>query len=367
MFFLFFMISCSKSSNKDANIPSHPPSHYDGYLPNFSVNIPKDAINLNSSFLVPLQGLRSPNLKLEENQTSIDCTEALNNWNAAPQFPLQGTDTPFCPETETCHDNELGFTINFYAQAQFYDCNARQQLREDGLTQQCPLREGDEEASLEELCDEESSTSIQLLYALIQGDQPEDFTRFVSWTMDPNTPEASDIQGRLINKYLQDNGLRTKTRVNLEREGGRKTVDSIFLYYDSSNEPQSSIRAYFREDGASSVTDNYIVGRYWNTSYGKVIAVRAHVKSSTGAALFVEICPADDFAAAQASTCTASGATPVYFDANGDLVVASPEGLINTGSDDRFNPRNTSNNLDTFFDDETIEDHFNPENFNPSN
>ena len=33
--------------------------------------------------------------------------------------------------------------LGLYAKSQFYDCNVRQQLQEDGLTKRCVLRTGE--------------------------------------------------------------------------------------------------------------------------------------------------------------------------------------------------------------------------------
>lgn len=366
---LFLLLSSSCSKEDDKNNSSG--LRYTGYVPNFSVNIPNRSINSNSFLsLLPRQVQL---LELEENEINIDCTTALNNANVAPRFPNDPSSNgnPFCgEESDQCHENELGFATRFYADTQFYDCNARQQLREDGLSVQCNLREGSEGSIGEDnLCDEESITTTQLLYAFSVGETPDDLTRFVSWTMDPNDPETVDVEGRMINKYLEDNGRRTKTRVDLDRENGKKAVDTVFILQNSSNEPIVLKRVYFREAGSGDdVTDNYIVGRVWDVNYGKVIAVRAHLRSSVGASVFVNRCDASDFTAAQTSDCTSSTETAIYFNANGEQVTEAPSGLLTDGRDANFNPRDSDEDtLDTFFNGGTIDTYFNPSTFSPEN
>ena len=173
----------------------------------------------------------------------------------------------------------LGLAVNFYATAQFYDCNAREQLQQDGLTTQCKLREGtDGSLEGENLCDEGAATEVQLLSALITEGESDDLTRFVSWTMDPNDPQSSDVEGQMINKYLQSDRGRTKTRVNLSRVSGKKAVDVTLLFHDPNGDPAFLLRVYFEEDGSgNAVTDNYIVARYWSADYGKVLVTKAHL------------------------------------------------------------------------------------------
>ena len=357
--------SCSDGEENRSSV------RYSGYIPNFSVNAPQNSVGASvlNLFIKPLV-TKIQSLNLEENEINIDCTEALNNWNEAPRLPEVANGSLLCFNNQNCRTDEIGYAIHFYAQSQFYDCNIRQQIRDDGLTRQCTLREGSGGRMGEDnLCDEEASESVQLLYALTQGNPAEDWTRFVSWTMDPNDPATEDVQGVLINKYLQGDGIRTKTRVDLDRRDGKKVVNSTLLVYDLSGEPSQIVRAYFREEGEEgNITDNYIVGRYWQVDYGQVVTIRAHLRSGAGASVFVETCSVNDFTEAQNSACTASGASPVYFDLNDESSTSPIVGLTTSGADVVFDPRDPSrDDLDTFFNAQDIDDYFDEGAFSPEN
>ena len=392
---VFPWLICSLSScfDGDDSSGSGKKGGYRGYVPNFSVSYPKSTAtsNLLLKSLMRAVPLAIPSLELEEEPDVIDCSDAIANWNNSTQLPNSAgglTSDPFCPTNSAgnvvdCFDNELGVVLGFYAQAQFYDCNARQQLQEDGLTKQCRLR-GGTTGSIgdDDLCDPEATSYVQLLYSLIKKTPADDFTRFVSWTMHPTTPKDEDIKGQLINKYLQEDGvIRTKTRVDIDQTGGKKVIDSILLVSDAAGVISSIIRVYFREAGSgASVTDNYITARTWNKDYAKVIAVRAHVSATLGASVFYKSCAAADALAAVTATCSLSGVAPKYFNANGG-VESSLRGIVTSSSDGKFDARDSSDKLSTFFNntaaivtgsgnngiDTIIGNFFDPDRFSPAN
>ena len=369
------LASCSDSnSNNDQQA-------YTGFIPNFSVNLPENVVsdsyinNGDSNSSKPISSTSMmQKLNLEENPDVIDCSsvlETLNTWQRDSDRGL--------PQSQMNVDSTkaLGYTLHFYAHSQFYDCNLRQQVREDGVNRQCPLREGEETGSPEDLCheDENVDTSTQFSYALLQDNElPDDFTRFVGWTSDPNDPANNNVQGMMINKYLQDDGVRTKTRIDLHEDESEKIIISTFLSYDTNLEGRSMTRSYFREikpsDG-SEATENYIVGRYWNRAFGGVISLRAHLKSSVGSVLFITICQnVVNLEDAIASNCSSESASATYFDTEGTQIGSTADfsGQLSTSAtDNNFNPENTSNNLDTFFNGESIDEYFDLDNFAPEN
>ena len=193
--------------------------------------------------------------------------------------------------------------------------------------------------------------------------------------MDPNAPSTEDLEGLMINKYLQSNGLRTKTRVDLDRSDGFKSIGSTLAAYGvPSNELKVITRAYFKEAGGANkvVTDNYIVGRIWKKDYGKVLAIRAHLRSGAGSSVFYKTCTAPNESAAETSTCDIdSSSIGTYFDSNGDHVTAAPAGVITAWNDVNFNPP-SGDHFTSFFNsadtaDTVATNYFNPDLFSPDN
>ena len=364
---------------------------YRGYVPNFSVSYPRSITTSNLLLKSMMRAAPSviPSLELEEEPDRIDCSDAIINWNKATRLPNDATglsSVPYCPTDSgnpiDCFNNELGVVLHFYAQSQFYDCNARQQLQEDGLTKQCRLRDGTTgNIGGDDLCDPGASSYVQLLYSLTEGASADDLTRFVSWTMHPTTPKTKDIKGQLINKYLQGDGMRSKTRVDIDRIGGKKVIDSVLLVANAAGDIVSIARAYFREAGSGDpVTDNYITGRYWHKDYAKVIAVRAHVSSTLGSAVFYRACAAATALDAVIAVCSLAGVTAKSFNSNGGTESSAITGLTPTSADSKFDPRSSSDKLDTFFDTRTIiagnvptgietviANYFDPDRFSPAN
>ena len=272
----------------------------------------------------------------------------------------------------------LGYTLTLYAQTQFYDCILRQQMQY-GVERQCLLREGEEPGSPENLCheDEYADTSTQFSYILLQDSEKpaDDFTGFVGWTSDPNDPTNNNVQGLMIGKYLQNDGMRTKTRLDLHEDETKKIIISTLLNYDTnSSEGLFMIRSYFKEikpNDGSAATENYIVGRYWNKDFAGVISLRAHLKSSVGSVLFITICPnVANLEDAIASHCSSGAALTTYFDSEGTRIGSTADfsGQLSTSAtDNNFNPENASDNLDTFFNGESIDEYFDINNFAPEN
>ena len=401
MIFFVALVSCSDSDSNNSQIG--PP--YTGFIPNFSVNLPENVVsdsyingNASSSKFTSSTSMQKLNLNnllnvvsdsyinngnsnsiqklnLEENPDVIDCSsvlETLNTWEQDVDRGLPQNQTNDADSTKA-----LGYTLHFYALSQFYDCNLRQQVLEDGVDRQCILREGEESGSPENLCheDENADTSTQFSYTLLQDSElPDDFTRFVGWTSDPNDPTNNNVQGMMLNKYLEDDGGRTKTRIDLHEDETQKIIISTFLGYDTNSEGHSMTRSYFREikpsDG-SAATENYIVGRYWNKVFGGVISLRAHLKSSVGSVLFITICQnVVNLEDAIASTCSSGAASTTYFDSEGTQIgpTADFSGQLSTSAtDSNFNPENASDNLDTFFNSESIDEYFDIDNFAPEN
>ena len=388
---VFPWLICFLSSCFEGDKSSQKVSGYRGYVPNFSVSYPKSITtsNLLLKSMMRAAPLAIPALELEEEPDKIDCSDANANWNKATRLPIAASglsSVPYCPTDSgnavDCFNNELGVVLHFYAQSQFYDCNARQQLQEDGLTKQCRLRDGTTGSiGGDDLCDPEAASYVQLLYSLTEGAPADDLTRFVSWTMHPTTPKAKDIKGQLINKYLQENALRSKTRVDIDRTGGKKVIDSILLVANAAGDIILIVRAYFREGGSgNAVTDNYITGRYWHKDYAKVIAVRAHVSSTLGSAIFYKACAAATALDAVTAPCSLLGVNAKSFNSNGGTESSAIAGLITTSADSKFDPRSSSDKLDTFFDTTTIiagsgatgivtviEKYFDPGRFSPAN
>ena len=235
----------------------------------------------------------------------------------------------------------------------------------------------------DDLCSQRGldTVDVQLLYAYRKDEEkPDDNTRFISWTMDPNDSSTEDLEGLMINKYLHDapvlNGdhSRTKTRVDLDRSDGFKSIDITTALYEVSGELELITRTNFREAGGNDkiVTDSYIVGRHWAKRTGKVLVIRGHLKSEAGSSVFYKRCDAATEESAKVSTCDIdSSTTGTFFDSSGNLVSNAPDGVITDWNDTNFNPRG-DDHFASFFNhaitnDQVITDYFNPDLFSPNN
>ena len=195
--------------------------------------------------------------------------------------------------------------------------------------------------------------------------------------MNPDNPETEDLEGTMINRYLQDDNIRTKTKVNLNREMGFKAVETLELFYSDgqASEPNIMTRIYIREarTGTSTegVTDNYIVIRYWRELYQNVIAIKAHIKDGKGARIFKRRCPEANYNDAIGSDCTANHASSIEtcFDTSHASVTC--DAAFRQDMEDRdgtnFNHPDTGIDLDTFLNGESVEDTFDPNSYSPEN
>ena len=390
LIFPWLIFSLSSCFEGDDSSSAKKASGYEGYMPNFSVGYPKNVLTSNLLLKSMMRALPStiPSLALEENPDEIDCSGTIANWNKSTQLPSAASgsnNVPYCPTISgnvvDCFNNALGVVLHFYAQSQFYDCNARQQLQKDGLTEQCRLRDGTAGSiDDDDLCDSSATTVVQLLYSLTEKASADDFTRFISWTMHPTTPKDKGIKGQLINKDLQSDGSKTKVRVDIDRAGGKKAISSVLLTTDAAGDIISISRAYFNQAGASNtITDNYITARYWHKDYAKVIAVRSHVSLTLGSSVFYSTCTATDALTAINVTCDPT--TPTYYNGVGGNLGSPQSNIITNPSDSKFNARHSGDKLNTFFNNTTtiasgsgnngietiVENFFDPGRFSPAN
>ena len=226
---------------------------------------------------------------------TIDCTAELNYSNAAPQT---------VSDARSATITSIDWLEHAYAQAMFYDCNVRQQTLEDS--------EG-------ELL---SSSDIQeILITREDEDMPlQDFTRFVAWE---GEPDANENRGRMVNLYLQDDNTRTKTRIDLNKRGGFKTVDVVFNVEWNTGTNHWS-RAYFREVSA---TEQYVVQRHWDSGDNMIVIVIGHFLEGVGSSSFEQTCGSTDPNAA----CVLNPAAGTYLDEDGNAITqnaADNAGLI---------------------------------------
>lgn len=355
---------------------------YGGYMPNYSVNLPEDALESKLQRGVFQRGssaARINYLSADENEIHIDCTDELNLANMAPRFPAtSGSNAPICTsDNSLCITSPLGFLIYAYANGLFYDCNVRQQVRQDGLSRLCKLRSGSSgNIASGDLCDENTPSSQKMLaFSYISSGQSlEDYSRFVAWTMDPANPGTEDLEGMMINRYLQDDGLRSKTKVILNKVNGFKAVETLEFFYpdgQSTTDPNILTRIYVREaETGVNVANNYIVIRRWRESHGSVLAIRAHVRDGVGAIVYVASCPAATYADAVSSMCSAESSTPLQttcFDTDHNAVNCGPFSGMASNTDSVFDHPDISINLDTFLDMRSISSIFDPGNYSPEN
>ncbi len=260
---LIFLVSCGR---KEVDIPS------------FAVK-PLEASSINSF----------PAQRFSPAAERISCDPELDYWNASPQL------------VGGAANSGAQFVESFYGQANFYDCNARQQALEDS---------GELEIA------EDSPTTT----TLIVGDIPEDFTRFVSWS---GNSQSSNGAGKLVNLYLQDNGIRTKTRIDFSKEGGVKTVNSILIATGGLDNSWS--RALFKEvrDGSGDISEHYVGGRHYDDRDNAITIVVGHLKKNVGSATFKYQCTS--ITSANFNNSCTTGPTGGYLD---DVGGASSAGAL---------------------------------------
>ena len=232
----------------------------------------------------------------------------------------------------------IDYLESFYAMTNFYDCNIRQQVQESNNVVRLD--------------------SGQYISSEIDSDNPQDNTRFVSWIYDEGEKIA---RGKLVNLYLQDDGIRTKTRIDLSHKDGNKVVNS-FLYFSDPGIPPTLHKFYtrvlFKEitDDNGEVTEHRIGGRHYNTFINAVIAFAAVVKKGVGSAVFLKKCENTDDAHAPCNL--SSTYEKKYYDANGEVLASAPDGMPATLEDIGLD--HTTYMLSDFYNGQTEGDYFHP-------
>ena len=370
LFLLVYFPSCGKKKSK---------SRYNGYVPSFSVVPPVEGSSgsslssgLAAAHLAPSSiGLSDLVVSSLEDGERVDCAIPFKNLSDAPSLPSDSS--------SLLPANASGYVVYFYAMAQFYDCNLREQLQSDGITRQCPLREGTGgSVGDEDLCDEDADTSVEVIWAKLDHKGGK-LKRFVGWSIDTSSSETSDIEGLMLNLYDEPENssfLDSKTRIDLKRTGEKKEVDAVLLSSENYDNKDvfAIIRVFIKESGSGNpVENNYIIARHWHKNYQKVLTARIHIKADTGIVVYHKECAATTFAAALTSTCTASDITSgLYFNLEGSALDTAPSGLAANGNDSNFASSTTGDRLDSFIDtlastDAAVDEYFNSDSYSPSN
>ena len=227
----------------------------------------------------PLENSSIPAISSKVELAAISCTAETNYWNEAARAI---TENP----------SEKDYVIYFYAQSNFYDCNARQQA--------------DETAPVES-----QEGNFRVFTVDINSD---DGTRFISWAREG---DSDDIQGKLVNLIEQDDGINTKTRIDLVDDEEAKQVDSLLYGDDTNLNVQFYTRAKFeaiKEDNGE-IAEHYVGGRYYIS--GKVVTLVASAKKDLGISVFKNECVAGN---ANASCPLNSSTDGVYYNADGDVI-----------------------------------------------
>ena len=317
---IFFLASCSKDDkDKDNKTYVTPPRFSVDPIENSGIVIDASALSVSSvrspwySTMFKKIGIWSTSFVIPtiQAQNAISCSEELDNWNAAPQ--LYGQSRTRSPQE---------YVESFYAQAVFYDCNARQQAQEDGVG-----------SSTETDGDTEETVTI-LTAKTVKASAPDDFTRFVSWT---DLPENENVRGKLVNKYLlEKDGARTKTRIDLEIENGARDVKSFLLAREADGD-LSYTRADFTEilDDEGRPIAHQVSGRYYDDQDQVIVEIAAYSTTDNGTAVFMKKCTS----VSNYSDSCLIAATPHYYDSDGDDMNAlevQESGLPTDISDDKI-------------------------------
>ena len=302
--FSIFLFSCDSTDFK-IDIPSF----LDDDIPSFSVKPMENSsvknIGSNNSYsktkanslpeVKPLSDVDLNDVDLDIDLSDIDldidlsdlrCIEELKYWNDSPELTggqsLVGID----------------YIVSFYANANFYDCNVRQQALEDGLKE---TLQGD----------------LKVFTAQSIGDIPEDKTRFVSWS---ENIDKSDIKGKMVNLYLQNDQTRTKTRVDVSYSNGVKTVNAMLEVFFPKVQLQTYTRAFFQEvsDSKGEIVEHNIGGRHYNSEDEVIIGVIASVKKGLGSSIFVTKCNAS--ASSFNDECPFSSPKEYYYNTEGESI-----------------------------------------------
>ena len=290
--FAIFLVSCTSGNDpgKNYQIPRfavYPPSHSGlpggGTFASLFQSKPSRAFTL------------FPAAYAQEHE----CDKELSFYNDAQSRIISG---------QAASISGKDFIHSFYAQAILYDCETRRQARAEGVgaTSQNHGEEG----------------TVILTVSLIDN-RPEDWTRYISWT---DLPESANVRGKLINKYLQKDGARTKTRVDLAMKNGARTVKSMLLYTDEYYTAYTS--ANFKEsspDTKGNFQVQEIWGRYYDDSANKIVQARALVRVGEGFAVELVRC---DISGTNIDTdCSGSSDKVVeHYDANGTKLNSARSG-----------------------------------------
>ena len=257
-------------------------------------------------------------------EARISCADEVEELNNAPKLDsredLEYTD----------------YLRSFYAITSFYDCNVRQQIQEDEVTR----------------ADSGQYTASRI------GSTPADYTRFVSWIYRDNNAGESIAHGRLVNRYLQEDGMRTQTRIDLSYNGD-KNVDSLVSFVsrnpDTNSEYRYYTRVFFQEvsNDEGDVVEHQIAGRHYNSTQNDVVVVAAVVKLGVGTTVFLKTC--QDTNDLNFNCDISSDATVKHFSAAGIEMDEPPAGMPTS-------PQNVGRRyrISHFYDDQTESQYFNP-------
>ena len=208
----------------------------------------------------------------------------------------------------------------FYSMSMFYDCVTREQARQSGVGESSQVD------------NENDGESVLILTASNIGNNPENLTEYVSWT---DLPESENVRGLLVNKYLQNDGIRTKTRVDLEIENGARKVQS--LLHVISGGQKIYIKAGFIEgalDADGNFQEHEIWGRYYDSSNETIVMARA--KSSIGGGLSVELKRCTISGTDIETSCNAASPVEQHYDSNGEKVENGTLQQLGSNTGDSF-------------------------------
>lgn len=169
-----------------------------------------------------------------------------------------------------------------YALGLFYDCNMRQQAQEDGA---------------EEIATDQQKVQYR---AASLTESRWDLTRFVDWFEYKNSEgivsrtdgEADRIDGKMINLYLQEDGARTQTRIDLAKDTNLRQITTIFWSQLKSGE-QTALKSHVVEYSQGSTKEQLLSLRYHDANHDPDESwwVLAHMKAS-GSVIITNVCSA---------------------------------------------------------------------------
>ena len=239
--------------------------------------------------------------------TDINCTQEMQQSNSANANLHQVID-----DTEKLAEVALRMADYSYAQALFYDCNMRQQAADDGV---------------KIVADNDSLTHYR---AYKERDNFWDMTRFVEWNeykndegLVPKTDgEANRTTGKMMNFYLQDNGFRTQTRIELDKKDSLRQITSLFYLETPADKVVQ--RGHLVEYKSGTDKEHLLSLRlYHDKTSAKIYLALAHFKTN-GSAVLVGVCDIGEDEDYNKS-CTDSQLEVHYFDANQKKITADAD------------------------------------------